>query len=206
MENILGVIFCGGKATRLGGISKMDIKLGNALGQHSLLDYAASHLQGHVKDIALSVTSATTLPAKHSFKVIYDETEQSVAFALLSALKYAKDEGYDAILTLPVDTPFLPENFAQAMIKAARDTDCAYAQHGGRIQGLHSLWKTHLYNDLHHQIINIKNYKISGLYNGFLSTAHIFTSVNKYVFLNINTPENLELAKEFTASQNRQGI
>lgn len=172
----------------------MDIKLGNALSQHSLLDYAANHLQGHVKDIALSVTSTTVLPAKHSFKIIYDETEQSVAFALLSALKYAKNNGYDAILTLPVDTPFLPHNYANKIIDVARNVDCVYAKHGGHIHGLHSLWKTHIYCDLKTHISVNKVYKISELYSKSLSTSCLFTYMDKSEFLNINTPENLDLA------------
>ena len=200
MKHILGVIFCGGKATRLGGVSKMAINIG----PQNLLDHAAAHLSGSVSQIALSIRKDTTIPPAlkpqiNRYKIIYDETEQSVAHALLSALKYAQDEGYDAILTLPVDTPFLPKNYAQAMIETTRDMDCVYAQYDGRIQGLHSLWKTHSYDELFHEVINKKTYKISNLYKETLSTSYIFTDVGKAMFLNINTPETLALAQQIAA-------
>jgi len=193
MRRILGVIFCGGKATRLGGVSKMDIRLGDT----TLLQRATTELEGDVDMIALSMRPDTPI-SDQPYEIIYDMQGDSVAFALLSALKYAQDNGYDAILTLPVDTPFLPDGFARKMIEAARDVDCVYAEHDGHIHGLHSLWKTRVYNDLHLQIIDKNNYKISSLYKETLSTSYIFTDVDKSAFLNINTPENLALAQQIT--------
>ena len=195
MENILGVIFCGGKATRLGGISKMDIRLGDK----TLLQRAAAHLEGHVEKLALSMRPDTPI-SDQPYEIIYDMQGDSVAFALLSALKYAQDNGYDAILTLPVDTPFLPPNYASKLIKASQGFDCVYAEHGSHIHGLHSLWKTRVYNELHQQIIDKNNYKISSLYRETLSTSYIFTDVGKSAFLNINTPENLTLAQHIATS------
>jgi len=200
MNNILGVIFCGGQGLRLGGVSKMDIRLGG----QSLLKHAAAHLRSHVKDIALSVKVDTSLPDAHGFKIIHDlqdTTEKlSVAIALVSALRFAKDNGYDAILTLPVDTPFLPSDYATLMIESAQPVDCVYAEHDGHIHGLHSLWKTSAYDGLKKQVITDKNYRISSLYKETLSTACSFTDVDKAVFLNINTPENLELAQQIIAT------
>ncbi len=199
-NDILGVIFCGGQALRLGGLSKMTIKLGG----QSLLSHAATHLQSHVAAMALSVKPDTPLPIIREFEIIYDSHDESVAFALLSALKHAKDRGYGAILTLPVDTPFLPGNYAAAMISASKDTsinlDCVYAQYNGRIQGLHSLWKTSVYDELEVQIMKNKTYKISNLYDKTLSTSCIFTDVDKASFLNINTPETLKLAQDIIAA------
>lgn len=196
-QNILGVIFCGGKASRLGGMSKMDLSLGGK----SLLEYAAMYLCKHedIKSTALSVKPDTILPSAHAFDIIHDLQDQSVAIALLSALKYAKAGGYDAILTLPVDTPFLPENFADKMIKSSKGMDCVYAKHGSQLHGLHSLWKTSCYDELHGRIMGDKIYRISALYDKPLSTSCLFTDVDKSMFLNINTPENLKRAQSIAS-------
>jgi len=178
----------------------MDIELG----AQSLLNHAAAHLHGNVQDIALSVKPETVLPDAHNFKIIHDlqdKTEKpSVAIALVSALRFAKDYSYDAILTLPVDTPFLPSNYAKTIIKSAEGVDCVYAKHDGYIHGLHSLWKTSAYDALEQQVITDKNYKVSNLYKKTLSTPCLFTTVDKALFLNINTVENLELAQRIVAS------
>ena len=152
METILGVIFCGGRAIRLGGMSKMEIDLGGL----SLLERAANHLRPHVKAVALSVKPDTSLPENHGLNVIHDMPNDldnpSVAIALLSALKYARDNGFDAILTLPVDTPFLPSDYASRMIEAIGEMECVCAKHKDRIHGLHSLWKTLAYDKLHQSL------------------------------------------------------
>ena len=60
---------------------------------------------------------------------------------------------------------------------------------------LHSLWKTSGYDELYTHIAIDKSYRISGLYQKHLSTACKFSNVDKSAFLNINTPENLDMAQ-----------
>ncbi|MEP1231704.1 MAG: molybdenum cofactor guanylyltransferase [Litorimonas sp.] len=195
MERVLGVIFCGGKALRLGGLSKMNIEIG----QQTLMSHASMHLEAHVDTLALSIRAHTQLPETHDYDIIYDMQDHSVAFGLLSALKYAKENYYDAILTLPVDTPFLPKNYAIALIQASQNSDCSYAIYDGHIHGLHSLWKTHAYGALENLINKNNIFKISCLYDKTSSTPYIFTDVNNSHFLNINTPETLALARSIAS-------
>jgi len=174
------------------------------VGGQSLLGHAAEHLRGAVETVALSVKADTSLPANHDFEIIYDiqsdDDKPSVAVALVSALGFAKDKGYAAILTLPVDTPFLPSDYAGAMIEAARGMTSVFAQHDGDMHGLHSLWKTSAYDKLYQHVMVEKNHRISALYNKPLSTFCAFTDVDKRHFLNINTPENLEIAQQHAAA------
>ena len=113
MTKIAGVIFAGGKARRLGGLDKATLMVGHK----TCFERVADSFLCNVDQLAISLPydqldhAAQTYNKGHKYPVAPDwpsrENHSAVAFAVLGSLAWAVEEGYDAIITSPVDTPFL---------------------------------------------------------------------------------------------------
>lgn len=195
MPRIAGVILVGGKARRLNGVDKSKLRVGNK----SCLDWVSDVLTDHVDVVALSVAKNT--PAESDrFATIQDwpsEVERpSVAFAILSSLTWGEENGYDAIITTPVDTPFLPHDFVSRMRARYKNEVARVCSSGGNLQGLHALWSVGCLEKLKHLILNDGVFRISDLHDLLNSKVINFPASEQDAFLNVNTPEALKIANE----------
>ncbi|MEM9180523.1 MAG: molybdenum cofactor guanylyltransferase [Pseudomonadota bacterium] len=68
---------------------------------------------------------------------------------LHAAISWAAANGYEAVITTPVDTPGLPEDFV-ARLLAVSAPAVARCEH--RVHGLHGIWPVSLISDLKAQI------------------------------------------------------
>ncbi|WP_066804651.1 molybdenum cofactor guanylyltransferase [Sphingomonas asaccharolytica] len=99
MTRLLGVILAGGQARRFGGDKALATLAGTAL-----LDHAANALRPVVEEIAVVGRDSPT------YVSIADWPAAGLGplGGLCGALRHARDRHFDAVLSLPCDTPSLP--------------------------------------------------------------------------------------------------
>jgi len=99
MTRLLGVVLAGGQARRFGGDKALATLAGIAL-----LDHAVQALRPVTEDIAIVGRDSPT------YVSIDDWPAPGLGplGGLCGALRHARDRQFDAILTLPCDTPSLP--------------------------------------------------------------------------------------------------
>ena len=99
MTRLLGVVLAGGQARRFGGDKALATFAGIAL-----LDHAAQALRLVAEDIAVVGRDSPT------YVSIVDWPAPGLGplGGLCGALRHARDRQFDAVLTLPCDTPSLP--------------------------------------------------------------------------------------------------
>jgi molybdopterin-guanine dinucleotide biosynthesis protein A len=123
-----GIILAGGKGRRLGGVRKADLRIGGA----PLLDRVASRLAPHVESILLATGNVEKSSSLRSgMKTVPDDSSGPLAGIRAAAEYLARESaGFDIIVTVAVDTPFLPNDFAETLIEQARLHGAAYAAWG----------------------------------------------------------------------------
>lgn len=103
---ILGAVLAGGQSTRFGSDKAMA-----ELAGHTLLARAVDLLSGwceHVVVVGRATAPAPTLPD-------WPHAGMGPLGGIAAALHHALDEGYEAVLTIGVDSPDLPEDLADLL-------------------------------------------------------------------------------------------
>jgi molybdenum cofactor guanylyltransferase len=106
---ILGCVLAGGQSTRFGSDKALA-----ELDGHSLLARAVDLLAGwcdHVVVVGRETAPAPTLPD-------WPRPGMGPLAGIAAALHHAADEGYDAVLTVGVDSPGLPEDLPERLAPA----------------------------------------------------------------------------------------
>lgn len=130
------VILAGGEGSRIGGG-----KPSRMLGGETLLDRAVAKARGWSDDLRLSLRTAGQVRSP-ALSVILDESAvEGPLAALASALRAGKDAQKDAILTLPCDMPFLPDDLAGRLISDIGAANAALASSKGQIHPVCGLWR-----------------------------------------------------------------
>jgi len=193
MAKGLGVILAGGKATRLGGISKADIQIGD----QTCLERAQRILAHGLNDIAVSGCIKTELQTLTDWP---DKGRGGVAFAVLGALDWAQKTGFDFMLTLPVDTPFVPLSFTPELSAQFEITSGSIAfKNKEHIHGLHALWPVTCLDKLKTLILELGICKIASLHEKLGSRFVQLPETEQDPFFNINTQEDIETARRLLA-------
>ena len=196
MKRGLGIIFAGGEASRMGGISKGDI----IIGDKTCFDHAYKVLSQSLDSIALS----TQQWQYNELETIADYPavgRGGVAYAVLGCLDWARSHDFDYMVTTPIDTPFLPHSYADRLIEAYQTykVSCVYKA-DERVQGLHALWSVSEFDTLKDMIVNKGECKIEALHRHIGSRQLIHEADAKGSFHNINTSENLIAAQKMAAN------
>lgn len=128
MTSRYGVIFAGGQGERLGGVRKADIRIGGV----RLLDRVAQVL-GALETPLLVATGprANTLALEAQFLAVSDEdgVEGGPLAGLAAAVLALRSQGIsDAVLlSVAVDTPFLPADYVDRLMAALATAPAAFA-------------------------------------------------------------------------------
>lgn len=193
-----GVIIGGGKARRLGGRNKGQLTIDT----RTLQEIALSHLTPKFDAIALSVgtEACAEIGDNHGYPQLIDRiiNGQPIgpAGGLLAALDWATAENLAGIISLPVDTPILPDDLCTKLI--AQDGS-AYAMHDGDSHWLHAAWPITIKPAIEAAILQDQTYALHRLHKRIRSTAVDFSHAPDGAFHNINTPEDLDVAKQHFA-------
>jgi molybdopterin-guanine dinucleotide biosynthesis protein A len=141
MQNGLAVVvLAGGEGRRMGGGKPQ-----RAFGGGTLLGRAVSLARQWSDAVAVAVRSLDQAAGVDATLILDDEAIGGPAAGLSSAFAFAAERGASRLLTLPCDTPNLPEDLALRLSAAlADDAGCAVAASGGRLHPTCALWRVEM--------------------------------------------------------------
>ena len=182
---ITAIILCGGRATRLGGVDKPLIEVGDK----TLLEHVIDRVRPQVDELLLSCAKTTAAHEAFGHPVVEDrDASQGPLGGFVSALAHVRTPW---VFTTPADTPFLPGNLVTSMAEACERTGAAVVTAGGHRQNLAMLL------DAEHAQSLAAFYKDGGRAIHRWLVANAITEVDFAAddFLNVNTAEDLATAE-----------
>lgn len=136
----VGLILAGGSGSRLGGVRKADLRLGNV----TLIDWVAKALAPQCGAIVISSGSGA-LRAASGMACVPDELGgiAGPAAGLLAGALWVRANAPDSLmLSVSVDTPFWPDDFAgRAQKLLAGENHCVVGAFGDRDYPTNALWR-----------------------------------------------------------------
>ncbi|MBY6005110.1 molybdenum cofactor guanylyltransferase MobA [Salipiger bermudensis] len=212
VQQPLGVILAGGLATRMGGGDKGLLEIGGA----PLLQRVIDRLAPQVAELALNANGDAARFESYGLPVLPDSIAgfPGPLAGVLAGLDWAAEQGADSIVTVAADTPFFPCDLVPHLLLAAegaphplalactpRSGDEALKSGGGKRINRHptfGLWPVALADDLRAALQD-------GLRKVVLWTDRhgageaLFPAEPFDPFFNVNTPEDLDRARELAA-------
>ena len=129
-EQVTGIIFCGGRGRRLGGVEKPLIRIGDK----PLVAYAVDRLRPQVGRIILSVGADAQGYEQLGCDLVPDATpDQGPLGGLVSALDSVTT---DWVQTCPADAPWTAPNLVERLTMDAEAQGAAVAHDGQQRQNL----------------------------------------------------------------------
>ena len=128
-HDITAVILAGGRGSRFGGVDKGLIKLH----QISLVQHVINRIQPQVSEIIISANRNLKVYADLGFSVYEDEISDFAGplAGILKSLQQCKSEW---LLTVPADSPFVPDDLAQRLSQNIQDNKIVMVHDGERLQ------------------------------------------------------------------------
>lgn len=185
---ITGVVLAGGQARRMGGTDKGLVELAG----RPMIEHVLERLRPQVRSVLINANRNLDQYERYGYPVIPDaERNYSGPLAgMASAMGAAETE---FILTVPCDSPLLPEDLAArlaAALHAAR-ADIAVAHDGTRLQPVFALLRVDLLPSLQQALANEER-KIDRWYARHPMAEADFSD-QRDAFRNVNTPEERDL-------------
>ena len=188
LVRIFGVILAGGEGRRMGGADKALLLLAG----ETLLCRAISRLAPQVERLAISANGDSARFAACVLPVLADAKRQGPLSGLLAALHWAENSGADAVVTAPVDCPFLPADLVPRLLFAA-ENGVALATSGGALHPTFGFWPVRLAAALDDFLASGAKPRVRDF-----AIAHGMQPANfpdDAAFANLNTPEDLARAE-----------
>ena len=194
-NNILGVVLAGGKSKRFG-----DDKTAAKLGEKTLLDHTVEKIEKKFDEILIISNNETTISNNKNVFFTKDLIEGHLGplIGVLSAMEWVKmnKKNYNWIATFPCDTPFFNENLI-GKIKNCPTTSTKklfFLKSRSRRHNIFGLWSLEIKDILFKDIK--KGYrKVEEWANKIGPEIIEINDEKDYNFLNINTKEDLQEAK-----------
>jgi molybdopterin-guanine dinucleotide biosynthesis protein A len=138
---VAGLVLAGGQSRRFGSDKAIALLHGRPL-----LAWSLAALDACCERAAVSATpsgGAETLARTMGRKVLHDDPShpRGPLAGLAAGLAWAASEGFDALATLPCDTPAVDADQMKALIAALGEADAAYAMTDAGPQGLCAVWR-----------------------------------------------------------------
>ena len=189
---IFGCIIAGGTSSRMGQEKALV-----QLGAHPLIAHVANRLGLQVETLGVNANGDAARFAFLGLPVFADRlaTGGTPLAGLHAALHYAKNAGFDAVLSVPSDTPFLPLNLRLRLEGSAP----AIAASQGQEHYVTGLWPTSLLPRLEAAITQ-RNLKRVWEWAALAEAKPVeWAAGNRDPFFNINTPQDLAQAETYLA-------
>ncbi|TFE67397.1 molybdenum cofactor guanylyltransferase MobA [Methylacidiphilum caldifontis] len=186
--NIDGVVLCGGKATRMGGIEKglLDFK------GKPLFVYSAEKLSPRVNTLWISANRSLEKYGCYGWPVVKDSMENCGPLGGIYTV--LKQMNASFLLTVPCDCPFFEERFDVALKEKlfSSSSTVAYVWDGTRDQYLFALFKKSVLAQLEKYLVEGER-KVARFYQ-FVQALKVDLSQYSESFYNINYLVDLEEA------------
>jgi molybdopterin-guanine dinucleotide biosynthesis protein A len=186
------VILAGGGGTRMGGADKPLLEIGDT----PMLARIIAVLRPETPAIAISANGDPIRFAAYGLPVLPDGAfaGQGPLAGVLAGLDWAAGIGVGSLLTIPGDTPFVPCGLAATL---APPPACA-ASHG-RVHHLVALWPIGC-RDALRTVLAAPGGRAVARFAASIGMRHVaFPAGTWDPFLNVNTPDDLAVARRLAA-------
>jgi len=193
---ITGVIQAGGRSTRMGGSPKALMELGG----RRIIDRVADVMRA-VADDVLVVTNTPDLYGSLGLPMVPDVfPDHGSLGGIYSGLCAAAG---DATFTVACDMPFLVPEVARLVTERAAEADVVVPRVGARLETLHACYAKSCLAPMERRL-RTGRLTIVGLYDDVRVLTIDEADVARFrapeiVFMNVNTPEELEAARRVQA-------
>ena len=192
---LAGVIIAGGRSSRMEGREKIFIGIGGK----TLLDRIMGRMMHQIDRLAINANGDATRFGSTGLTVIADlpgDVESPLA-GLHAALRWANAHGFDRLVTVPSDTPFLPRDLVSKLAGAMHKA--AIAASGGQKHFLTGLWPVPLCGMLDDAIENTRMFRVQDWAQRAEAASVEWPAQPFDPFFNVNTPEDLAEARKIAA-------
>jgi molybdopterin-guanine dinucleotide biosynthesis protein A len=202
---VVALILAGGLSRRMGGSNKSMLDMGGA----RLIDRVIFAAQTQCQAVAINLHDttpevlATFVPLGLPLLADALPGHAGPLAGVLAGLDYAAKKGFSALLSLPCDCPFLPDDLAARLYEAAQNaaSGLACAASGGRTHHIVALWPTHLREKLRRALVDEDLRKV-GQFQQRVGCAQVeWLFRTRDPFFNVNTPEDLLQAQEWLTTR-----
>lgn len=188
---VLGAVVAGGQSRRMGGQEKSFLALGGV----TLIERVISRIAPQVDDVVINANGDPARFRSLGRAVVADALSTGTPLAGLHAmLSRGRALGFDAVLTVPSDSPFLPLNLVARLADAGAHTGAAVACSGGQTHHLTGLWSTAMAGKLEELLLAGQLQRMMDLAEVFEIARTEWVTDPVDPFLNINTPDELARA------------
>ena len=201
--NIAGVVLAGGASSRMGGKDKTLIQLGG----QQLIKRVADRLDPQVAALAVNSNSDAELLPNLGIPVISDRwpERRGPLAGILAGMNWACSQGFSHIVTVAGDTPFFPttlvSDLAGTLVGSRSSLVLAASLDDGHRVRRHptfGIWSCFLASDLASSLERGLR-KIVIWSDRHSKQVTCFEAQGFDPFFNINTPEQLEVARTMLA-------
>ncbi len=192
------MILCAGTSKRFGSN-----KMLAALAGRPLLAHTIDRIEPQVSDLALN--GAGGAYDGFGLAVIPDSIKGQLGplAGILTAMEWAAGLGYDRVLTVSGDTPFVPKNFAY-QLSTCPEQKIGLAQVGQNTHNVCGLWPVRLAPELGEFLRDGKSFKVQDFLALYETCAVSFEKTNGIdPFFNVNTREDMAIAEKMLAQKAR---
>ncbi len=188
---IHGIILAGGAGRRMGGADKALLSLGG----RPLMAHVIDRFAPQVETLFVSANGDPARLAGFGLPVLADERPMGPLSGILAGLRAAAARGATALVSVPVDGPFLPGDLVPQLCLAAETVPSrlALARAGGRDQGVFGHWPVALAGPLAAFLASGAKPKVTDFAS--LQGAAFAEFPDAAAFRNLNTPEDLSAAE-----------
>ena len=184
MTGVSGIVLAGGQGRRMGGVDKGL----QALRGRPMVEWVLERLAPQVSEVIVNANQNTRTYEKYGHRVVRDEI---AGFAgplagLHAGLKAAK---HPLVVTVPCDSPFLPQDLVLRLRDSLGDKDLAVAKTGDRSHPVFALMKREVRASLE-AFLAAGGRKIDAWYAA-LKVVEVSFDDEADAFRNINTIEEL---------------
>lgn len=187
------VIVAGGRSSRMGREKAFEKIRGR-----TILDRIIARLGDQVHTVAINANGVGRFDATGLtvFGDIRPEAGTPLA-GLHAALQFTNDQGFDAVLTVPSDSPFLPRDLFTRLAETSRRG--AIAASGGQPHYLTGLWSRDLLNDVDRALSQPRLPRLQDWAKQCDAAVVEWPVIPYDPFFNVNTPQELAEAERIAA-------
>jgi len=185
---VLGCIIAGGKSSRMGQDKALADLWGKPIIQHviDIIRPQVSHLIINSKGPDAKYTST----GLNELFDLYPHCDSPLN-GMLSCLRMAKEIGFDGILTVPADCPFLPNDLAEGLVQFGEATGAATAYSNQQTHYLTGFWHIALATQLEDAMANKGLIRVKDWCALAKAKTVEWPLLGIDPFFNVNTPEDL---------------
>ncbi|NVJ91938.1 MAG: molybdenum cofactor guanylyltransferase MobA [Methylocystaceae bacterium] len=192
MSKIGCVMLAGGLATRMGGGDKGFKNIGG----RPIIERILETVRHQVDDIVINANGDPARFANLNLDVVADSVDGFVGplAGILAGMDRFSVE-YDWMLSVPTDTPFLPDDLVEKLFVPLKNNqaEIAIAHSGGFDHPVIGIWPTRLKDDLRAALVEEDIRKLKKWISRYRYQAVSWPDTPRDPFFNANRPEDLNI-------------